>query len=603
MSWTAASAAPLRLSAAPFPEPGEHPSGYLRRLCATNGMPTLDVLLKAMELRGLCAGGGTATWEALAAATGLDIAIFDEMRMPTRSFLQSKAVTIDGLAVRTSQVVVQSFRFCPTCLAEERIVPYRWFVHHVTACERHEARLVDQCPGCGSKLRLKTMPMTWTCRSCGFELVDTIPTQASQAELGLLDALLGAMTPRGGCPLPDEFMQADAETKLSIVDRLGRLAIQAADDSPIGAERTVYTQGNVDPISPLRTLEESRAVVNAAMPLLADWPGGYRKLLAGLVDRVPYSNQSQSFLRRIATKAGRLAMRPLCISGKKAVPFIDRERERFCSGVLGYQHGSRHPRPLRQGLQHLDGLAKPASLRPDEYVSLAHALAQLGGASLTSLDGWIKADLLELHRTEENAYLLTRRSVELAVCLLRLLPPDRGKSDLVEIADIWPTLKKTYQRQDLLIDIVTGHVETFVRRPKASGLDGLAMSARDIDRRRASAVLASAATADHFRLLFHIMGYVAKIWGPIAIMSSDRVDELVDAGAIRRRLRGSRNVKEYSVADVLAHLQVARSLRPVFRLDSPHACDKDGWRPSVIDAPRYKSVREMTGYYASQAPL
>ncbi|MCM3619759.1 TniQ family protein [Sutcliffiella horikoshii] len=61
-------------------------------------------------------------------------------------------------------------RICPHCLKEFRYIKKYWDIFFVTTCLEHNCLLVEECPGCGKKIKYNR-PCIFTCK-CGFDYRD-----------------------------------------------------------------------------------------------------------------------------------------------------------------------------------------------------------------------------------------------------------------------------------------------------------------------------------------------------------------------------------------------------------------------------------------------
>lgn len=224
------------------------------------------------------------------------------------------------------------------------------------------------------------LELDWRCPGCGHELADSPREVASETEAAvarLVDHHWSADIPG---PFSQELVGTGAEAALSAIERIGKLVLAASDDLRLNGRRAVYAHGRVDLILENRPVAESRAVVEASVPILSDWPDAYHALLSGLLDRAPYDVKQHSWMRRLATEAGYLAMRPLhCWSGP--VDYVERQRVAWTTGAFSSEAGKKHPQASRTVFTDIDDFATAAHSPRDAYVLPKVALSSLGGGA------------------------------------------------------------------------------------------------------------------------------------------------------------------------------------------------------------------------------
>lgn len=587
-------AAGARLAAAPFPVAGEHISGYVRRLARANRLSSLPELYDILGTMGFSQTGGDPQWKALTVATGLPESAFNGLRLPSRSASSSTLVDVGGLRIRTNQMSMQGLSFCPLCLAEGDIVPNRWFVHLITACERHDLQLADGCGNCGKALRTDTVDLGWHCRSCGYALEKMETPPLTEQEKVMASALNGAGKAPPPGALPSGFMKLSAEMKFAVVERLGGIVVRADDDAPFSKKRT-FNYGNVDLVKSNRRAADSRAIVRHGIDILLGWPAAYHSLLNSLLDRAPYAAHQLPALRRLATEAGYLAMRPVHSSPGQPVAFIERERTAWLEATFSSPWGARNTRHSAAKITGLDDYSTRAQRDTSGYMTATEALKMLGGGkSPSELAAWVRAELLEVHRNADG-YLIPRASVADTVRMFSTLPPDDGREGLTEATNLTRSRHHFYTLEESLIDIAIGHVGAFIRHPTRTGLSALALDMDDITRRRNSAALAALAMEDAFRIIGTIDHYFKAIWGDLAPISALELRAAAAAGHVRHVLPAGTNNK-YSIRDLIIDMQGRVGLERVFNL---HALSNPGDRRPrelVTQMPRHTGILELTGY-------
>ena len=580
------------LSVAPLPEAGEHVSGWVRRLARANGLTSLRQLYAYVGYNGIYQSADERQWQLLAEATGLPIDVLAPMRLPSDTSGSAAPVQLNGLTLRSHQIGRQVFHHCPECLSEARTVPSAWFVHHVTACARHHLKLRDDCPACGRRLRIERLELDWRCGGCGHHLADSPSDPASEVELGFARLLGGDWSEGARGPLRPDLLAIGPEAALTAVERIGKLVLTAEADQPLGEGRGVHRHGKIDQLLENRATSESRAVVQAATTILSEWPHAYHELLTSLLDRAPYAAGREPNLRRLATDAGLLAMRPLrCSTGP--VDYVERERVRWTEGAFGPVMSRRRVRTAGNRFADLKPYAMPERRGREDYMTPVSALRALGGGkSIAELSAWVEADVIEIDRDSEGGYLFPRASVERAIEALRAFPADDGRPGMVGVVSIARSLHPIYLRKDLLIDLAQGHVGAVLRYPDRSGLEALAIDLSDFERRHATANLATIALADGAVQLPYLNGILRKIWRGVTTMTTREAEYVV---LPERIVVGTgRQGMGYTVREMIDFVQAHRPVRLVFH---PVALFRDGirdWRRLVIDEPRYTGVRELT---------
>lgn len=574
-----------RLGAVPLPLPHEHLAGYVRRLAAANGLTQIDQFYRLIGVRRIEPTGSDETWRALATATGFDEASFSHLRLPEKAWQRHGPFTVDGLEVSTQQMVGVAFRCCPQCLREDGIVRSRWFLHHVTACLKHGSALVDVCT-CGRALTHRYLRLDLTC-TCSVSVGEIDADLSSAAEDALCTAL--GEEPRGGPVLAAGFMALPAQEKLAVIERVGTLALLAAEDAPLTKRNTFFPK-KPDAIPTGRSLAGSRAVVEAAIAILADWPAAYRRLLDGLVDRAPYREEAWPILRRLQTKAGFLAVRPLRNARGEMIGFINDERDRFMREVLGVRMYQGSVRPTGPAFEPVSGGARAASLklRPEDYMPAKEAAAALGGTAASGLQGWVAAGLVELQRSRRGGHLVVRQSVLDALALFRNLPPDDGRTGLVGFSVYSRQLGRGYNRGDFLLDIVQGRIEAHVRHPEVPAIESLAVSAADLARQAATARVGRHILADEFLESRRLRRRLSDLWTDCGPMDVEHLKHLVSTGAVRSRV--GKHGHEYSVHDMADHLQRNGPTR-FFDLERADGRHRGGWRDLTVEPPSSAELR------------
>ncbi len=83
-----------------------------------------------------------------------------------------------------------SFRFCPACVAEQRLLTRTLVLPHITICPRHQIVLVTTCL-CGTALRpFQKQAPPFRCFKCGLDWAELPQQQADQARVEIEAQLL-----------------------------------------------------------------------------------------------------------------------------------------------------------------------------------------------------------------------------------------------------------------------------------------------------------------------------------------------------------------------------------------------------------------------------
>src|SRR6266700_5582866 len=129
--------------------------------------------------------------------SGLELsALADALAVPHESIVattyQRELARIYGVADPHALLLSTSFSFrlCPTCVAEERLLTWTLVLPHITICPRHQISLVNTCL-CGTALR----PFPWRarpfrCFKCCISWAELPQHQADQARVEIEAQLL-----------------------------------------------------------------------------------------------------------------------------------------------------------------------------------------------------------------------------------------------------------------------------------------------------------------------------------------------------------------------------------------------------------------------------
>jgi TniQ len=118
------------------------------------------------------------------------LAVSDEVLIATTS--QAELARIYGVADPHSLFLQTSFSFrlCPVCVAERRLLARTLVLPHVTLCPRHQIALATTCP-CGTALRpFHKQAPPFRCFKCGLDWAELPKIQADQTRMQIEAQLL-----------------------------------------------------------------------------------------------------------------------------------------------------------------------------------------------------------------------------------------------------------------------------------------------------------------------------------------------------------------------------------------------------------------------------
>lgn len=229
------------------PKADESPLGYYRRLSAANALAGWRELAVMAEVPPTRTG-----------LLGASSHIAKMLNLPEE---WSDRLAQQEQSLQTMHPLHRSGRdaVCPHCLADEPYLRVSWEHAYVTACTRHQVRLVDRCPSCRCALDPQRESLT-KC-ACGEELTHIPCEPASATELWLSSALAGAATP-GIAP---------------------NIAGAAPKDVAQLVKALCQRNGNADKAAPRRNAAAPKSVSEALeflaplQALLSEWPRGYEE--------------------------------------------------------------------------------------------------------------------------------------------------------------------------------------------------------------------------------------------------------------------------------------------------------------------------------------
>lgn len=498
------------LAAAPFPEPGEHPAGYLRRLAIANGLGTMRQLRTATGIGALTPRSGADIRTRLADATGIEDERLAALGWTDVEGAGDRWLLVGSTPIRLQDLDLERLRHCPVCLDETRTIRTIWAVRLVTVCVRHRLRLLDECSRCGRPVTIDHRARPLGCGACGTHLAEGLRDQATRAELSIATMIGRSM----GLEVAGRARAIPALDALppgmlvAALDRLARIAMHA-DASP--APEAVDAIGN------------DRLLADAAHRMIASWPAR----LVALVPRLSKSFEDGAgggVASRLDTPGGRLALAPLLDHTGHPTTVIQEP----VLGALAAEHAL--PR-LRAPGTRATGSGRRASSR-SRPISHASAMQRLEGRrDEKRARWWIKAELLAEQSARDGLVTLRERDVRrMETRLARIVSPGpfEEECDLAWI-DRSPACGRAYGKGELLRDVLAGNVPCRLA-DDAPGLAGMRFDRRAIERLRAAARLAAWKARDHHASLSAFNAVARAMWGEAGVLDMDTCDQLAAEG-------------------------------------------------------------------------
>ena len=248
----------VRLPVRAAPAVGESLQGYLLRLAEANGYRVPWIMRCASIPR---------TYASTPFDLGLTSLVFDTPAdaifnaacwpVPGRPGLRR----LGGQNVPAALVFATRKRVCPACVSSDAIVRQIWQVIPVVACPKHGSLLVDECPACVRPLNFLDVPIGG-CR-CGWRIDAARQPVASSAAIcvaAFLHRAAGGEEPRHG------------EAPVIGLEAAARLVWLIAGPEEDGRWRSVHMSKP--------SVVTTAALLEAAAPVLLDWPAGLHQWLA-----------------------------------------------------------------------------------------------------------------------------------------------------------------------------------------------------------------------------------------------------------------------------------------------------------------------------------
>lgn len=139
-------AGPLLVTPAPFP--GESLLGYMLRLSEANGYPSPEWIMARIGLSIRELTSGRVTPDDLSLACGRAPADLESLMYWNP---QGDPILL-GKPLRALNLRLRSPRMCPDCVVETGMLGAQWDCALLVACPVHRAPLLQNCPGCGTRI-------------------------------------------------------------------------------------------------------------------------------------------------------------------------------------------------------------------------------------------------------------------------------------------------------------------------------------------------------------------------------------------------------------------------------------------------------------------
>lgn len=242
----------------PRPHPGEWAYGYLVRVAEANGYESPRALWRGLGPR------RTGSSSSVRYALRLSPAEWRFLSGPWPRFCRVEQVLAEGLA--PSDYCHDHLRWCPHCLAEQRLLRARWVIKLCVACPEHGCYLRDTCAVCHQYQRPERAVLD-RCL-CGASLIGIPAERIAEDELRLQLAFQGALAGQAQEGAPSLSVAA----WITLFHRVAALFDVERET------RSGQTPG-------LHRLDRAIVVNRQLASLLAAWPSGFHRCLGDLQRR------------------------------------------------------------------------------------------------------------------------------------------------------------------------------------------------------------------------------------------------------------------------------------------------------------------------------
>jgi hypothetical protein len=87
----------------------------------------------------------------------------------------------DSRILTADHYLKNSTRFCPYCLKEKKYHRLTWDIRIITVCDKHKVYLINECPDCGTKLKIKNLVIKQCV--CGIQYSEIQPKVVSNKNI------------------------------------------------------------------------------------------------------------------------------------------------------------------------------------------------------------------------------------------------------------------------------------------------------------------------------------------------------------------------------------------------------------------------------------
>ncbi len=559
MSLQAARSPTPGLARVPLPAPGEHASGYFRRLAEANGLLLSDFRVM-FGIRRISPRSSLEAWTCLAQGLGVPVDMFSPMMWRPVSARSRRWVSFLEHEIHDSFLYLKTIQICRPCLVTTGIVRNAWSLRLLTACHDHKIQLSDACPGCGRAISLVRSYEAWTCSQCGTDFRSGPTTPATYDEIAIAQWLEARLS---GQPsdIPTVSNRISATSNLALdpdtstlhemltsLLYLGKLRETADRDRPAQYVRLRH--------SPLflqvtTTSDEARRINRAAFGILGEWPSAYHSILEGLVDKFPAPESVLPLLQHFASEAGVFAVRRLQDRLGQALPFITSERLQFLEARIGYRPRGRIPRRTQQETDDKPQ-APTATMLSEEAVR-----GELFGDKHAPLTPLIEAGALTPLKIGQGRLAFAVDEVRTITALIRALPaPPPGRTDLKPALRRLRSLYRYAGASAEFFRLVFEHtIDAYAAGPT---LRDLLIPEDDCIEIQVLAKLRHDIVHNKYADLPRLNKMTEQLWGPFATYRTIEANQLVAAGKLRfKRVAYNRrgDPRLFHVGDIVRDIQ------------------------------------------------
>jgi hypothetical protein len=182
------------LNSRPRPIHGESFRGYLLRLAATNGFPTVSFIVQSGDIRFVIENSHLYTLSAVQIMAAME----PRLRLTAGSLKDhfDGESSLDLTENQRKQLYRSYGAICPACIQDKPYIPAVWDNAIHTVCQTHGQPLIDACPNCRSAISLNRGKLD-TCPHCKQQYVacsDPLTPEGLTALLLLKNLTNGQLT-------------------------------------------------------------------------------------------------------------------------------------------------------------------------------------------------------------------------------------------------------------------------------------------------------------------------------------------------------------------------------------------------------------------------